>query len=80
MEDVRPGVLHHGLCGQGVADVAASDGLPGCLDSRAEHRVRGNADEYAGSVGLFEEGATAVSVDTDRLLRPDVLAGRDRLR
>src|SRR4029079_7829365 len=48
MEHVRPGVLHHGLCGQWLADVAASDGSSSGLDALAEHRVWGDAEEHTG--------------------------------
>ena len=77
MEDVWSGVLHDCLCRQRLADVTVGDRAARRLYPRAEHGVGCDADQEPGRFGLFKECESTRAVDTDRLLRPHVLACRD---
>ncbi len=73
------GALHERERGERHADRAALDETTGRLDARAEERVRRRGDAQSRSVGRVEQLASALPVERERLLAPDVLAGRESL-
>ena len=76
---VRARVLHDRQGGQRGPDLAALDEPSGGLDTRPEDRVRRDAHDDAGGRGRLEQRPTGRPIRGDRLLAPDVLAGRDGL-
>ncbi len=75
---VRAGVLHHHGRGERRADRAGLDRPADGLQAGAEERVGRAAEQEAGGLGLRDERLGGRQPVGDRLLVPDVLAGRER--